>query len=109
MIDFDVLVNGPVQQTFGQACQYTPKGSTTAIAITATFFNGYLAITDGSAPPPQSSRPMLGVQLSQLPLGFDAESTQDDLVTVIGVGSFVVKSGKPDGLGWAQLELQVAP
>lgn len=112
MIDLDALVNGPVEATFGQACQYTPKGASVAIPITAAFFNGYKALQDGMPPPAQSTGPHLGVQLSQLLAmlpSYDAEAAQGDAVTVVGIGAFIVKSGQPDGAGWANLELQAAP
>jgi hypothetical protein len=107
VVDFDSLVNGPVTDTFGVPVVYTPAGGASR-TITATFFEGYLAVEPGYGPPAQSSNPILGVQLSQLPAGYDAEAAQDDLVTVNGK-DYVVKSGQPDGNGWAKLELQRAP
>lgn len=113
MLDFDALVNGPVEQTFGGAWTYLPQGAPTALPITATFFEGYLSLEDGLPPHAQGVRPMLGLQVSQLTaagvIGYDAEAAQGDLVTHPDGRVFVVKSGQPDGTGWAKLELALAP
>lgn len=115
MIDFDTLLNGPVASTFGQACQYLATGATAPVPISAVFFEGYHAIDDGMPPPAQSQRPMLGVQLSQLlaPVApavavpwTDAKDAQGDLVTIADGRQFAVKSGQPDGVGWAKFELE---
>lgn len=112
MIDFDALVNGTVESTFGQACSYLPQGAALPVAISATFFEGYLALDDGLPPPAQASRPHLGVQVSQilavLPT-FDPKACQGDMVTVADGRVYVVKSGQPDGTGWTNLELQLVP
>lgn len=109
MIDFDAQLNAAVQRTFGIPATLTTALAVAPVPISVVWFDGYMAPDDGLPPPPQSTRPHAAVQLSQLPAGFNAENAQGDLLVVPSKGSYLVKSGQPDGLGWANLELQVAP
>lgn len=98
------MVIGPVMGVFGQPVDYTPAGGT-AIRINAAFFDGAASVLDGYAPGVTSTSPHLGVQVSQLPVGWDPLNAQDDTFVVVATGkAYRVREGKPDGRGRARLD-----
>jgi hypothetical protein len=119
VVDFDALLNGPVEDALGEAFTYLAQGATAPLPFTGVWFNGYDAPADGLPPPFQLSRPHVGLRLAQLlaPAApavavpwTDARDSQGDPVTRTATGqAYVVTSGQPDGTGWANLELQLAP
>lgn len=109
MIDWDSAVLGPLQGVFGQPAEYTPAGGET-VPITVVFDEAYLGVDEATGLPVTTARPVAGVQVSQLPAGYDAGNAQGDLLRIVKTGVlYVVKSGKPDGHGHARLDLNVAP
>lgn len=103
MIDWNSLVLAPVASTFGQDVDYTPAGGP-AVRITAVFAEPYIQVDPLGSPGVASTQPRLGVQLSQMPAGWDALNAQGDTFTVVATGkNYTVSSGQPDSKGWAHL------
>lgn len=111
MIDWNTLVLGPLNAVFGEPAQYAQL--TTGVlgvpfGITVVFDEAYLPAELGGEPTAISARPVVGVRLSELPIGYAPAKAQGDTVLIQRTGElFVVKSGKTDGHGHARLELQV--
>jgi hypothetical protein len=103
VIDWNALVVGPVMGVFAQPVTYVPAGGA-PISITAVFDEAFQEVTLPGDASVLSTGPMLGVQLSQMPAGFDPEASQGDQFTVLATGAtYVVRQGQPDGHGWALL------
>ena len=104
MINWNALVVGPMMDTFGQPVSYTPAGGQ-AVPITATFVGASLVVDPLIQPGAVTHAPRLGVQVSQLPAGWDAENAEGDTFTVIATGkNYRVTVGKADGRGHAMLQ-----
>lgn len=108
MIDWDSLVHGPVMRAFGEAArvQYTPAGGP-SITVDGIFDEGARPVRLVDDPDVNEVAPLLGVQLLQFPAGFDPRNAKGDtfVITRNGISTtYVVKDGKPDSHGWAQLE-----
>ncbi|WP_298281254.1 hypothetical protein [Acidocella sp.] len=107
-VDWDGLVIGPLAATFGQSVTYTHQAGTVE-AITGVFDSEYLSLDPiggsleqlGSPANITSSRPVLGVQLSQ----FLAAPLQGDTLTLATGAAYSVMEVRPDGHGWAKLLL----
>lgn len=120
-IDWDALVGSPLAGVFGEAVTYAPApGSPIASAVLAlpggvlpmvgVFDEAYVSVNLGADPGAISAMPVLGVQLSQFPAGYDPEVAQDDIFTVTATGlRYIVKAGKSDGHGHVRLEANRAP
>lgn len=102
MVDWNGLVIGPLMEVFGEPVTYTPAGGS-PISLTAVFDEAYTPVQLVADPSVMSVMPVLGVQLSQMPVGYDPENAQGDQFTVRG-HTYVVKAGKPDSHGAARLE-----
>ncbi|MDA8092346.1 MAG: hypothetical protein M0T84_00275 [Betaproteobacteria bacterium] len=104
MIDWDTLVLGAVAAQFGEGVIYAyANGATTP--ITGVYDEQYAAIDVVGGQASTSSLPVVGVQLSQLPV----PPQQGDTLTIVRTGDiFVVKEVRPDGHGWAKLMLNLA-
>lgn len=106
MINWDPYI-GDLIKIFGEPVSYVPTDAP-AIQITAVFDEAYAPVqfADGDV---ISARPVLGVQLSQFPAGYDPEAAQGDRFTVLRTGlTYVVKAGKTDSHGGARLEANLA-
>lgn len=104
MIDWDTLVLGPCVAQFGESVTYAYANGTT-LTITGVYDEQYAAIdaVDGQAI--TSTKPVVGVQLSQLP----ALPQQGDTLTIVRTGDvFAIREVRPDGHGWAKLMLNLA-
>jgi hypothetical protein len=114
VIDFDALVLGPAMATFGEAVWYVPGPRSpiytgAGFEITGVYDHAYVEAGELGSPGVNTTRPVLGVQLSQFPAGFDPENAQKDTFTVLRTGeTFVVKSGKKDSHGGARLDANAA-
>ena len=114
MIDLDRLVIGPCIGVFGQPVRYIALADGISRPITAVFDEEYLALTplgagldDRMGMPSNitSAKPVLGVQLSQLPV----TPQQGDGVVILATGAaFTVVEVQPDGHGAAKLILNEA-
>ncbi len=82
--------------------QYT-VGNADPISVDGVFDEGARPVRIVTDPEVNEVVPMLGIQLSQFPAGFDPRNAQDDTFVVRGV-TYVVKDGRPDSHGWAILE-----
>ncbi len=104
MVDWDSLLHGPIMGAFGESArvQYTPAGGSTFV-VDGIFDEAERPVQMLDAPDINEVSPLLGVRLSQFPAGFDARNAKGDTFVVRGV-TYVVKNGKPDSHGWAQLE-----
>lgn len=102
MIDWNGLVLGPLMDVFGEPVTYTPAGGS-PLSITAIFDEAYTPVQLVADPEVNAVMPVLGVQLSQFPAGFDPRNAQGDTFIARGK-SYVVKNGKPDSHGGARLE-----
>lgn len=109
-IDWDALVGRPLVGVFGVPVLYQPAAGSPiaaggAFQIDGVFDKAYTPVDTGADPSAISTRPVLGVQLSQFPVGFDPERAQGDRFTIIATGlTYIVKAGKPDSHGAARLE-----
>jgi predicted NAD/FAD-dependent oxidoreductase len=101
-MDWSGLVVGPCMTVFGESIVYTPAGGS-PITITAVFTDGYMPVMAGFEPAEITSRPVLGVQVSQMPLGWTADEAQGDTFVARG-RTYIVKAGKADSFGGARLE-----
>lgn len=114
VIDFSALVLGPAMATFGETVRYTPGLRSpiytgASFEITGVFDHAHIEAGELGNPGVNTTRPVLGVQLSQFPAGYDPENAQKDTFTVIRTGeTFVVKSGKKDSHGGARLDANAA-
>ena len=108
MVDWDNLVHGPLMRVFGDPArvQYTPAGSAT-ITVDGIFDEGARPVRLVDDPDVNEVVPLLGIQLSQFPAGFNPRNAKGDrfVITRNGVSTtYVVKDGRPDSHGWALLE-----
>lgn len=90
-------------QAFGEAArvQYTPAGGA-PILVDGIFDEGARPVRLVDDPDVNEVAPLLGVRLSQFPVGFDPRNAKGDTFVARGV-AYVVTDGKPDSHGWAQL------
>lgn len=110
-VDWDSLVIGPLMEAFGDPITYTPAAGV-AFQITGVFDNEYLDLNaigseiDRVGMPGNitTSRPVLGVQISQ----FSLVPTQGDKITLLSGASYTVMEVRQDGHGWAKLLLNEA-
>lgn len=108
MIDWDTLVLAPLAQVFGQPVDYTPAGGQT-VRISGVFDAGYVSVDPLGEPGAVSVGPRLGVQVSQLPAGWDPRNAEGDTFTVVATGkTYRVRLGMPDSHGWARLDANAA-
>lgn len=110
-IDWDAAVLQPLmsQDVFGETVTYTPVGHAAFQINDAVFDDGFLSVEalgpDG--PDFSTSNPILGVRLAAFPPG--VEPGQNDQVVVASNGkTYLVAQPRPDGKGWARLELMEA-
>jgi len=99
-VDWDRLVLGPTQRVFGEPVTYAPADDG-PFQTTGIFDRAYTEVDiaeDGTQI--NTTLPVLGVRLSQFPIG----PKQGDQLTVQG-GVYVVKDVRPDGHGAAKLML----
>lgn len=104
MVDWDTLVHGPLMRVFGESAPipYTRRGGAT-LTVTAIFDEASNSVRLLDDPDVNEVRPVLGIQLSQFPTGYDPRNAKGDTFVARGV-TYVVKDGKPDSHGWALLE-----
>lgn len=103
-MDWDGLVIGPCMDAFGQPVDYTPAGGQT-VRISGVFFDGFLSVEAGAQPGVTSTSPHLGVQVSQMPTGWDPLNAEGDAFVIVGSGkAYRVREGRPDGRGGARLD-----
>lgn len=123
MIDWDALVIGPAVAVFGELVLYQPKAprwpggplvsSGLQLPVIGVFDAEYLELSPlaigemiGMPSNIGSTRPVLGVQMSQFPV----PPAQGDLLLVAATGqAFVVAEVRADGHGHAKLLLNEAP
>lgn len=97
-------------RAFGETVDYTTAGGVTVTLPDAVFDEAYTSVSALSEPGVTSVRPVLGVRIALMPAGFDAQNAQGDRFTVRRTGvTYVVKTGEPDGHGWARLDATLAP
>ena len=116
MIDFDTLVLGPCMATFGEQINYRTIALPGAPSVTATItgvfdepnmdqFGGIEGLTPGGL---VNTKPLLGVQVSQL-AALGIAPAQDDVLTRVSTGRcYVVGKVRLDSHGGASLELNNA-
>ncbi len=105
MIDWDRMVNGPVQAQFGELAQFQPVVGA-AYGIYGTFHEAYKAVDLVGGTGLTTEMPALGVQLAQ----FTVSPRQKDRVVITatnlhGGGTYVVKEMQANGVGMAILLL----
>lgn len=105
MIDWDRMVNGPVQATFGELAQFLPAAGG-SFDIHGTFHEAYKAVDLVGGTGLTTEMPALGVQLIE----FAVPPRQKDRVVITatklhGGGTYVVKEVQPNGVGLAILLL----
>lgn len=106
-IDFDADVLAPLMAVFGEDVQptYTPQGGQ-AFPIDGVFdrpFKGLVLEADGE-PGFATRKPCIGVRLAQFP----ADPVKGDQIFVPSVPqTYLVSDVRPDGKGWALLELMI--
>ena len=104
-VDWDALLHGPVQSTFGEAVLYHPR-SGPAFPVTGIFDNAYHASDEvsgsfGLGPVHLINRQaILGVRLSEFP----AAPQQGDTLSVRGQ-AYSVQEVRDDSHGYAHLIL----
>lgn len=104
-IDWNTAVIGPLMSVFGEAIIYTPKAGS-AFPITAVFDEAYREVSPADGIPVTTEMPVLGIQVSQFPAGYDPDQAQGDTLTVTRTGElFTVREGRKDGHGSAKLIL----
>lgn len=110
MIDWDQHL-AAVHGVFGEPVLYRFADGDPAITIAdATFSEAFTTVDALAEPPVMGLRITLGIRLSALPVGYDPEQAQGDHFEVARTGRrYVVKSGRPDGKGWAMLEANAEP
>lgn len=105
MIDWDRMVNGPVQAQFGEPAQFLPAAGA-AFGINGTFHEAYKAVDLVGGTGLTTEMPALGVQLFE----FEVPPRQKDRVVITptklhGGGTYVVKEVQSNGVGLAILLL----
>lgn len=108
-LDWDALVGAPVMQVMGDAVEYAPVATGIyAPVATAVYDQPHVDLYDDRGQPAGSVvRPVIGVRLEQLP---SAPAQNDRVYVSVANGqainkTFVVSDVRPDGLGWALLDL----
>jgi len=106
MVDWDDLLQGPVQAVFGEPVAWQSSQLPAPVMVSGGWSDGFRPLSaisgdDGYGPVHvTASSPMLGVQLSQFPV----PPLQNDLVTVRGK-TYRINEVQADGFGAARLEL----
>lgn len=105
MIDWDRMVNGPVQAQFGESAQFQPVVGV-AFGIHGTFHEAYKAVDLVGGTGLTTEMPALGIQLTE----FAVMPRQKDRVVITptklhGGGTYVVKEVQANGVGLATLLL----
>lgn len=108
MIDWDTLLHLPMMKVFGEQSRvpYTSLGGWSG-TVDGIFDEGAHAVRVVVDPEVNEVRPLLGIRLSQFPYSYDPRNAKGDSFIVKG-RTYIVKDGKPDGHGWAQLEATLA-
>ena len=107
-IDWNSAVLTPSFGVFAEPVTYTRAGGAT-FSISGVFDAGFVEADPINMPGVLTSEPVLGIQLSQFPSGYDPLNAQQDTFTVLSNGkTYVVRSGQPDSHGWAMLEANLA-
>lgn len=110
MIDWNAVVLAPVMGVFGERVRYMPANGAPFDTTHSVFDDGFQEVDPLGSPGVLSSHPVLGIQLSEFPAGFDAKEAQGDIFTVLRTGvTYIVKSGEPDSHGHALLRANLAP
>jgi hypothetical protein len=110
VIDWNAVVLGPVMGVFGQQVLYQPANGTPFTIFHGVFDNGFVEVDPIGSPGVLSAKPVLGIQLSEFPAGFDAKEAQGDFFTMLSTGvTYIVKGGEADSHGHALLRANVAP
>ena len=115
MIDFDTLVLGPCMATFGEPIRYRTIALPEAPAITALITGVFdepnvdqFSLEGFTPGVVVNTKPLLGVQLSQL-AAFGIVPAQDDMLTRVATGNtYQVSKVRQDSHGGASLELNNA-
>lgn len=107
MIDWGSLVLAPCHGVFSEQATYT-RQSGESFDITVVFDEPTVGVEVGGMVATDTS-PMVGIQMSEFPVGFDPKDAQGDTLIITRTGqTFTVKRGKGDGHGAARLELNGA-
>lgn len=106
MIDWDRVLLHPVMGVFGEPAVYTPLAGT-PLAVDVVFDEAYLPVDALSDPGVTSVRPVAGVRMAQMPMGYNPADAQGDTIVIRGK-RYVVKTGKVDSHGHARLDLNLA-
>ena len=116
MFDWAALTVGPTVKIFGQPVDYFPQptspiyGAGLPIRINAVFDEAALAAGTVSDSRMSIVRPVLGIEMAQLPPGYVPKNAQDDEFVIVATGvRYVVKDGRTDSHGWAFIEASRAP
>lgn len=107
-IDWDAAVLAPLLSVFGEDVQptYMPAagGSFPIDGVFDRPFKGLVIEADGE-PGFATRKPVIGVRLAQ----FAADPVKGDKILIPSVPeTYVVSDVRPDGKGWALLELMIA-
>jgi len=104
MVDFDLLVNGPVSATLGETMTYQPATGS-AYDVQAIFAEPYRRQEFGDDGQAKwvTTAPSAGMQLSQL----QAAIAKNDKLTRQKTGvTYRISEPQPNGLGWVNLTLK---
>lgn len=98
MIDWDLVVLGPLEKVFGEPITYVPKIGA-AISITGIFDEAYRELEPAGGSAFTTETPMLGIRLKEVP-----SPKQGDQFIVPRLGlRYVVKDVRLDSHGCAKL------
>lgn len=104
-VDFDALVNAPVNGVFGEQLTYQPAAGGDAFDIEGTFTDAYrIEFQDGEGGVGwTTTAPSVGVRLAD----FAVMPAKDDIVVRLKNGArYLVFDRRPDGMGWLNLILK---
>jgi spore coat polysaccharide biosynthesis protein SpsF (cytidylyltransferase family) len=108
VIDWDALVLGPLQATFGEPVTFIPMSGDAPFVGSGIFDEAYqqVAIADGQAVTIES--PVLGIRVSAFQSSMQALPKQADQVNVRGV-NYTIREVQVDSHGGAKLILIESP
>ena len=107
MIDWEAMVIAPCQRVFGEPAKYTMMTpvSQRTFDISVIFDDAYASVEVGGMAA-ITTRPTVGVMLSDFPADFDPETAQGDSIMIVHTSAtYDVASGKKDNHGGARLTL----
>jgi hypothetical protein len=108
VIDWDALVHGPLQATFGEPVTFIPASGDAPFAGSGIFDEAYqqVILADGQAV--TTVGPVLGIRVSQFQSPMQAMPKQDDRYFVRG-RTYIVREVQLDSHGGAKLLSNLVP